>query len=84
MLTFKNKGASGAAYHLTLIWAAALKGTKSCRTQEGFCSLVSSLKSALSGLESALPDLESALPDLQSALSGLKSALSSPKSGGGD
>ena len=60
-------------------WAAAPKGTKSCRTQRDFCSSfchsVRSSPQALSGLESALLGLKSALLDMKSALLGLKSAL---------
>ena len=71
-------------------WAAAPKGTKSCRTQGDFRSSVcayirsfvrppqalSGLKSALSGLKFTLSDLKYAFSGLESALSGLKSALS--------
>ena len=68
------------------IWAAAPKGTKSCRSQGDFCSSVcpfvsppqalSGLKSALSGLKSALLGLKSALSGLNFAFSGLKPVLS--------
>merc|ERR1711911_219533 len=59
-------------------WAAAPKGTKSCRTQGDFCSSfrhsVRSSPQALSGLKSALSGLKSTLSGLKSALSGLESA----------
>ena len=66
-------------------WAAAPKGTKSCRTQGDFCWSVCPfvcwsvclfiLPPALSGLKSALSGLKSALSGLESALLDLKSAL---------
>ena len=79
---------------VTCFWAAAPKGTMSCRTQGDFRSSVrafvrsfvrppqalSGLKSALSGLKSTLSGLKSALSGLKSALSGLKSTFSGPKS----
>ena len=62
-------------------WAAAPKGTKSCRTHGDFRSSIhlfvrSSVgpPQALSGLKSALSGLKSALSGLKSALSGLESA----------
>ena len=77
-------------------WAAAPKGTKSCRTRRlsfvrPFVSLLvrsspppaagrSDLKSAPSGLKSDLYSPKSALPGLIFVLSGLKPALSSLKS----
>ena len=70
-------------------WAAAPKGTKSCRTQGDFhlfrlfiCPSPQALPgqtSALSGLYSILSGLKSALSGLESALSGLKFVLSGLK-----
>ena len=58
-------------------WAAAPKGTKSCRTQGDFRSSIHpSVPQALPGLESVLSGLKSTFSGLKSAFSGLKSALS--------
>ena len=60
-------------------WAAAPKGTKSCRTQGTFvhsfvCPFVRLfVPPDLSGLKSALSGLKSSLSGLKSALSGLES-----------
>ena len=79
-------------YTILPFWAAAPKGTMSCRTQGDFRSFVrssvrpaprglSGLKSGLSGLKSSLLGLKFGLSGLLSGLSGIKSGLSSLKSG---
>ena len=83
-LSSSPKGVDDQSFHtygeFFPFWAAAPKGTKSCRTQGDFRSsfrpsVHPSVRSpqALSGLKSALSGLKFTLSDLKSALSGLES-----------
>ena len=86
-LSSSPKGVDDQSFHtygeFFPFWAAAPKGTKSCRTQGDFCSSVCSFVHLFvcSSPPSGPSDLKSALWDLRFGLSGLKSNFSGLKPG---